>query len=108
MTDKNSIHYLSLTSTIFELDKVGNTKLADKLKNILANEELPKPSKHNKKGDKTTSYYKVTITEEDLETIVDLFHDLEVKNLGKDYEVTGAASTYASMADLWESIETTN
>jgi len=107
MTDKNSIDYLSLTSTIFELNKIGDTKLVDKLNHILANNELQKPTKHNKKEDKTTSFYKVTLSEDDLETIVDLFHDLEVKYLGKDYEVTGAAASYASMADKWQDIDST-
>ncbi len=107
MTNDNSISYISLTSTIFELNKIGDTKLVERLQHILSNNELEKSTRHNKQDDKTTSYYKVTLNEDELETIVDLFHDLEVRYLGKDYETTGAASSYASMADRWSNIKPT-
>ncbi len=107
MTKENSVDYITLTTTISELNKIGQTTLADRLLDILANNELVKPDKHNAKQDKTTSFYSVALTEDELETIIDLFHDLEVKYLGKDYETSGASSSYASIADHWTKIKST-
>ncbi len=107
MTNENSIDYITLTSAISELKKVGDKKLVDKLQYILTNNELQKPDKHNKKSNKTTSYYKVDLNTDQLETIVELFQALEVKYLGKDFETTGAASSFASMADSWTNIKPT-
>lgn len=105
MANENIIDHNSLTSTIVELNKIGEAKLVDNLQQILTNNEIRKPEKHNKIDDKTTSYYEVTLKEDELETIVDLFRDLEVKYLGKDYGPTSLSTTYADMADRWANIK---
>ena len=69
MRKENIIDYLSLEQTFEELVKAGYTGITLKLLNIMRGEALPKPTKHNKKDDKTTSYYKVDLTEEELEMI---------------------------------------
>lgn len=107
MTKENTLDYLSLTSTISELMKVGETTLADKLLDIIAHNELPKPDKHNRKDDKTTSYFEVKISEDEREKIVDLFLDLEVGHLTPDGETTGAASHYSNMGTRWSCITPT-
>lgn len=107
MTKENSLDYISLTSTISELNKIGETTLADKLLDIISQNELPKPDKHNRKDDKTTSYFEVKISEDEKEKIVDLFLDLEVGHLTDDGETTAAASHYSDMVVRWASIKPT-
>src|ERR1051325_2779065 len=94
---KNSLDYLSLSTTISELNKIGETTLAGKLQVILSKNELPKPDKHNKKDDITTSFFVVELNGPELEKIVDLFLDLEVGSLTLNGETTGAASHYSDM-----------
>jgi hypothetical protein len=55
MTKENALNYITLTTTISELNKIGQTSLAARLFEILSNDELPKPDKHNKKDDNTSS-----------------------------------------------------
>lgn len=102
---ENSLDYNSLTSTISELQKIGETTLADKLLDIISHNELPKPDKHNRKDDRTTSYFEITINEDEREKIVDLFLDLEVGHLTDDGDTTPAASHYSDMVARWASIE---
>lgn len=108
MTKENSLDYTSLTSTISELNKIGQTTLADKLLDIISQNELSKPDKHNRKDDKTTSYFEVKISEEEKEKIVDLFLDLEVGHLTEDGDTTSAASHYSDMVVRWASIKSVN
>lgn len=105
MRQQNSIAYGAIKLTIMELNKVGETELANKLEKTLLNDELPKPEKHNRKDDHSTSYYAVTLNEEGLEKIVDLFLDLEVASLDENYETT--TSTYSDMVSIWSAIKPT-
>lgn len=104
MTKENSLGYTSLIITISELKKIGENLLANKLLDTISQNELPKSDKHNCKNDKTTSYFEIKITEDEKEKIIDLFINLEVENLTKDGETTGAASHYSDMVSFWESI----
>lgn len=105
MTKENSLDYISLTTTISELNKIGESILADKLLDIISQNELPKPDKHNRKDDKTTSYFEIKISEDEKEKIVDLFLDLEVGHLTDDGDTTPAASHYSDMVARWASIK---
>jgi hypothetical protein len=107
MEKQNCIDHHSISLTISELNKIGDTILADKLNSILNNNELPKPDKHNKKADRTTNYYKVTLNAEELEKLEILFLELEVQSLDKNYDTTNAASLYSDIGSKWSSIEPT-
>ncbi|MBP8033614.1 MAG: hypothetical protein KAZ71_03390 [Bacteroidia bacterium] len=105
MERQNCIDHHSICVTIAELNKIGDTTLAEKLNSILKNNELPKADKHNKKADLTTSYYSVTLNAEELETLEVLFLELEVQSLDKNYDTTNAASLYSDIGSKWSSIE---
>ena len=107
MEKQNCIDYQSISLTIAELHKIGDTILAEKLNSILNNNEIPKSDKHNKKEDRTTSYYRVKLNAEELEKLEVLFLELEVKALDENYDTTGAASSYASIGNKWTSIDPT-
>lgn len=104
MKQQNSIDYISISLAILELNKISETKLATKLENILRNNELPKPDKHNKKDDYTTSYYTLTLNAEELEKVVNLFLDLEVGSLDEKYNSTVTTSRYSDMVCILSSI----
>ena len=82
--ETNSINYISILEAINELTKIGNKELVIKLQNILNYNEIPKPEMHNLKNDKSTSHYKIDLTEDELDEIKDLFLDLEVSTLTED------------------------
>lgn len=107
MKIEDSLEYISLTTTISELNKIGETSLSNKLLNILTHNELPKLDKHNRKDDKTTSYFEIKISEEEKEKILDLFYYLEVGHLTDDGDTTPTASNYSDMAARWASIKPT-
>jgi hypothetical protein len=102
---ENSLDYLSISTTISELNKIGEVTLANKLQDILLKNEFPKSDKHNRKDDKTTSYFFVELNENELEKLVNLFLDLEVGSLTPNGETTGAASHYSDMVARWASIK---
>lgn len=100
----NTINHYSISEAIKELNKVGNINLVKKLERILKYNEIKKPKLHNKKDDKTTSHYKVNLTYDELETIKDLFLDLEVASLTIDGEAGAYTEKYVTLLDNWSII----
>ncbi len=100
----NIINYISISEAITELSKIGQKEIIIKLENILENNEVEKPGLHNRKDDKTTSFYKVNLTEEDLEVIVDLFLDLEVGSLTEEGEAGNSTEKYVTLLNSWSNI----
>ena len=104
MKEENVLNYETLITTYNELIKVGHLELAKRIQSILGANELPKPTKHNRKDDKETSNYLIQLTEEEIEIIQDLFLDLEVCNVPLEGHTTSLASLYGNYADIWRNI----
>ena len=102
---KNIIDYLTIKSTINELAKTENVTLVDKLLDILNNNKIAKPEKHNKKEDIETNHYKIDLSKNQLNDIIDLLMDLEVESLTIDGESTPLTSHFSSLVDKWSSIK---
>ncbi len=102
---KNIIDYLTIKSTINELAKTENVALVDKLLDILNNNKIAKPEKHNKKEDIETNHYKIDLSKNQLNNIIDLLMDLEVESLTIDGESTPLTSHFTSLIDKWSSIK---
>ena len=102
---KNIIDYLTIKSTINELAKTENVTLVDKLLDILNNNKIAKSEKHNKKEDIKTNHYKIDLSKNQLNDIIDLLMDLEVESLTIDGESTPLTSHFASLVDKWSSIK---
>ena len=100
----NTIYYFSISEAMTELSKIGQKEIVMKLENILENNEVEKSELHNKKDDKTTSHYRVNLTEEDLNIITDLFLDLEVESLTEDGEATQKTERYVTLLNNWSNI----
>ena len=93
-------YYDTLRTTYNELVKAGQLKLAERMNSILETNELPKPSKHNRKDDRQTSKYQIELTEEEIEIIQDIFLDFEVANVTPQGHMNSLASFYADYADI--------
>ena len=100
----NTIDYTSLSEAITELSKIGLKEIVTKLENILENNEVEKSKLHNRKEDKTTSYYRVNLAEEELEVITNVFLDLEVGSLTEDGEVGNSTDRYVKLLNNWSNI----
>ena len=102
---KNIIDYLTIKSTINELTKTENVALVDKLLDILNNNKIAKPEKHNKKEDIETNHYNIDLSKNQLNDIIDLLMDLEVESLTIDGESTPLTSHFSSLIDKWSTIK---
>jgi len=102
---KNILDYLTIKSTLNELIKIGKTEIADNLLDILNRNELPKPDKHNLKGNINTSFFKINLSSEFIDEIIDLFADLELGSLTENGESTYSTSYYVELLDKWLKIQ---
>jgi hypothetical protein len=100
----NIINHISIIEAINELTNIGENKIVEKLENILKYNEIPKPGLHNLKDDKSTSYYKIDLSDDELDEIRDVFLDLEVSTLTEDGEATNKTQHYVTLLNNWLSI----
>lgn len=101
----NVINHYAIVRAIEELTKIDKRDIVDKLLDILHTNELPKPALHDRKNDKTTSYYAVNLSTEDLEAIIDRFVDLELESLTEDGDSTASTAEIVALLDNWLAIK---
>ena len=104
MHDKSVLDFSTLKATVEELERLDAKRLVMEIERILTSNKIEKPKFHNKQDDQTTDYYRIDLSSDDIEAIVEMFGDLEVGSLGDKYETTRAASLYATMLDNWNRI----
>lgn len=80
------------------------TELESQIDRILADNKIQKPELHNKPNETETDFYLIDLNTDQIEQIVFMFGDLEVGNLGLNYETTYSASFYARMLDKWNNL----
>ena len=102
---KNIIDYLTIKSTINELVKTKNDALVNKLLDILNNNKIPKPEKHNRKEETENNHYKIDLSKKKLNDIIDLLIAFEAESLTIDGESTPLTSHFASLVDKWLSVK---
>lgn len=98
------LDHTTLNLTIKELASRQEFELAGNLKRVLENNQIAKPDLHSKPYDTSTSYYKVDLSSDDIEKIIDIFFDLEASHVGANGETTPTASFYASLVDKWNTL----
>lgn len=101
---KDVLDYTTLNVTLKELVSRQEFDLAGKIKLIIENNKLAKPDLHSKPFETATSYYKVDLSSDDVEKIIDVFFDLEVSHVAENGESTPTASFYASLVDKWNEL----
>ena len=102
---KDVFDYSTINATLKEVISLNDEKLKHEIERILSKNKLDKPKLHSGPNDLTTNYYKVDLKSEDIEKIIDMFLELEVKNIGQNGETTATCSFYASLADKWSDLD---
>ncbi len=104
INQKNVLDHTTLNVTLKELVSRQEFELSAKLKQILETNKIAKPDLHSKSFDTSTNYYKVDLSSDDIEKIIDIFFDLEASHFGENGETTPTASFYASLVDKWNKL----
>lgn len=104
INQKDILDHTTLNITLKEMVSRQEFELTENLKRILVNNKVDKPDLHSKPYDTSSTYYKVDLTSDDIERIIDIFFDLEAAHVGEDGETTPTASFYASLVDKWNKV----
>ena len=104
ISQKNVLDHTTLNVTLKELASRQEAELAGKIKRIIEQNKIAKPTSHAQPFDTSTNYYFVDLEAVDIDTIVDLLFDLEESHTGENGEATPTASFYASLVDKWNAL----
>ncbi len=102
ISEQNMLGYSTLHITLIELAARKEDRLITAIQRILEHNGVPKPE--NAPNDQSTNFYRVDLPQEDIETIRDMFLDLEAHYTDEHGEITPTAAFYSSLADKWESL----
>jgi hypothetical protein len=100
----NVLDFGTLKETKKQLGINKLTVLESEIDRILAENKIPKPELHNKPNNAETDFYRIDLNSDQIEIIVSMFGDLEVGNLGLNYETTYSARIFAKMLDKWNDL----
>jgi hypothetical protein len=101
---KNSLDYISLVSTILQVKKEEKYHLAEILDYILTNNEIEKSVLHNRKDDLVTSYFKIEISENELEEIIEVISNSIANSFDQDSNPTSSTYMFEELIDKWLNI----
>ena len=101
INQKNVLDHKTLTLTLRELISRQEFELAAGIKRVLQNNQIVKPLLHANPYNVSTTYYKVDLSSDDTEKIIDILFELEASYVGENGETTPTASFYASLVDKW-------
>lgn len=99
LTKSNNVFSISVLEETIEVLRPEQGRIADKLQAIIAEGPIEKPEKHT--GGRENDFFLVQLEQQELESIVEKFGDLEVAHVSAEGNTTSEASHYASMLDLW-------
>ena len=104
INQKDVLDHTTLNITLKELASRQEIKLTKEINRILKNNQIEKPELHSKPFDFSNTYYKVDLTSDDVEKIINIFFDLEASHVGQDGKTTPIVSFYASLVDKWNQL----
>ncbi|WP_397299301.1 hypothetical protein [Nonlabens ulvanivorans] len=102
--EKNVLDFGTLKETKKQLGINKLSELESEIDRILSENKIQKPKLHNKTNSLETDFFLIDLNSDQLESIVSMFGDLEVGNLGLNYETTHSARFYAKMLDKWNDL----
>lgn len=102
--EENVLDFGTLKETKKQLGINKLTELESEIDRIIAENKIQKPELHNKPNSEETNFYRIDLNSDQIEIIVSMFGDLEVGNLGRDYESTSSARFFAKMLDKWNDL----
>ena len=100
----NVLDFGALKETKKQLGINKLKELESEIDRIIAENKIQKPELHNKQNSEETDFYQIDLNSDQIEIIVSMFGDLEVGNLGLNYETTYSANFFAKMLDKWNDL----
>lgn len=100
----NVLDFGTLKETKNQLGINKLTELESEIDRILSENKIQKPELHEKPNSTETDFYQIDLNSDQIEMIVSMFGDLEVGNLGLNYESTYSANFFAKMLDKWNDL----
>lgn len=95
------LDYTTIKETIKNLANLESEILMNKLLNILLNNEIQKPQNHNRKQDVETSYFSINLTEDEIDEIIDLLQDNQMKFVRDGDNHEKLFYHYSDLIDSW-------
>ena len=95
------LDYKTIKETIKILTDLESEILMNKLLNILRKNEIQKPQNHNRKQDIETSYFSINLTQDEIEEIIDLLQDNQMKFVGDGDNHEELFYHYSELIDSW-------
>jgi len=102
---KNTLDFISILSTLLQAEQTGKTDVVEKLDFILTNNEIEKPEKHNRKDDLTTSYFRIEVSKNELNDILDIISNSISNSFDENNEPTSSTYMFEDLIDKWNKIE---
>jgi hypothetical protein len=99
---KDVLDHTTLNVTLKELASGKQGDLAEKIRRIMEQNKIPKPQEHAQPYDTSSTYYRVDLSIDDVEQILEMFFDLEDSRTSEQGEPTPTSSFYAALADKWD------
>ena len=100
----NVLDFGTLKETKKQLGINKLTELESEIDRIITENKIQKPELHNKPNSMVTDFYRIDLSSGQIEMIVSMFGDLEVGNLGLNFETTHSAGSFAKMLDKWNDL----
>ncbi len=104
ISERNVLDKTTLNITLKEVFSRQEFELVNEIQRILENNQIAKPELHSKPRDQMTNYYKVDLTPEQIEKIIDIFFELEASYVRENGETTPTAAFYAGLVDKWNQL----
>jgi hypothetical protein len=98
------LDHTTLNVTLKELTSRQEFELAAAVNRILQDNQIVKLLLHSDPYRVSTTYYRVDLSSDDVDKIIDIFFELEATLVGEDGETTPTASFYTSLVDKWHSL----
>jgi hypothetical protein len=98
------LDYSTLDSTLKEVVARQEFEIASELQRILENNGFEKPDQHLKPSDAATNHFKVDLSADAIEKIIDILFELEARHVGEDGETAPPSAFYASLVDRWNKL----
>lgn len=95
------INYANLKATIDELGNSDRPDLVNRLLDILHNNKVEKPEKHNRKDDLYTTNFNVNLTDDELDDLIEILQDSQMKYVGDGEENEAKFYYYSDLLDSW-------
>lgn len=98
------LDHTTLNFTLKELVSRDEFELSGALQRVLENNKIEKPVQPAKAYDTSPTYYRVDLSPDQVDKIVDIFFELEEAHTGENGEPTPISNFYASLVDKWNEL----